>query len=1354
MPTNQPISGHTGARPMLDRIIRFFLEQKLIVVLLMLALVGWGVATAPFNWQLGSMPRDPVPVDAMPNLGENQQIVFTEWPGRSPQDIDDQVTYPLTVELMGLPGVKEVRSQSMFGFSMIFVVFEEDVEFYWSRSRIVEKLNSLSPDTLPDGVSPSLGPDATALGQVFWYTLEGRDPDGNPTGGWDLQELRSIQDWYVRQGLLSATGITEVASIGGYVPEYQVKVDPEAMRAHDVTLPQVLEAVRESNLDVSAGVTEINRVEYMIRGKGFIKNLTDIELATVAVRDGDVPLHVKDVAEVTRAPAPRRGALTVGGAEAVGGVTVVREGYNPLQGIQNVKAQIEEIAPGLPAKAVIDWDAIDRDRVAQFAQAHDFKAFASPEINQDAWLSWLRDTPREQWPDWVTLSQLEIVPFYDRSNLIDRTLGTLNDALVQQILVTVLVVVVLVLHLRSALVISAMLPLAVLMSFVMMKLVGVEANVVSLAGIAISIGTIVAMGIIVTENVLKHLNLAEPGESRLEVVFRGTREVGSAVLAAIATTVISFLPVFTMSGAEGKMFVPLAYTKTFVLVAAIFIALTILPAAVHVIMAGRYDPRRLSRLVLFSLGVGAVAVFTVGLANDWLWIWVAGLFLLAVTLYHLLADYLPVWIAKLWPRWVGPIGRLAQRLRRVGPWAASAVAALLMAWLLARVWEPLGPEPGALANALFVAGLIGGLLALAGLFIWLYGPILRWCLRHKLAFLTLPAVLVLLGATIWLGFDRLFSFVPRVAEAAGVEADPIHESEAWSAAAAEFPGLDREFMPDFDEGSFLWMPIISYHGSIGESLEALKFQSRVITNVPEVKNVYGKLGRVDSALDPAPVGMHESIVHYKSEYKTDDSGRRINFAYDTEKDQFKRDAEGNLIRDEDGRPYRQWRDHIESPADIWDAMVEAAQRPGITRPTMLQPIETRLIMLQTGMTAPMGLKVRAPDLETLETIALELEEQLRAVPAINAETVKADRVVGKPYLEIQPDRRAISRFGLNVEDVQKVIATALGGRTVTKTVEGRERYPVRVRYPRERRREVEQIERMLVPAPDGTQVPLKQVADIRYERGPQMIRSEDTFLTAYVTFAPERGRAEVEVVEQARQHLTDQVESGALAVPEGVSWRFAGDYESQQRATRTLAIVLPVALVAIFLILYFQFSSVWTTLNVFSGILIAWAGGFIMIYLYGEPWFADFTVLGTHMRELFNMQAIDLSVAVWVGFLALFGIAVDNGVLVATHLDQSFARYQPDSIGKIRAVALRASQRRVRPCLMIAATTVLALLPVLTSTGTGADIMIPMAIPSVGGMLLVLLTLFTVPVLYSLVEERKCHRRHRALTESEPAGHA
>jgi Cu(I)/Ag(I) efflux system membrane protein CusA/SilA len=611
---------------------------------------------------------------------------------------------------------------------------------------------------------------------------------------------------------------------------------------------------------------------------------------------------------------------------------------------------------------------------------------------------------------------------------------------------------------------------------------------------------------------------------------------------------------------------------------------------------------------------------------------------------------------------------------------------------------------------------------------------------------------VVLGATVWLGFDRVFSFVPAAGRQVGVDPGAIRSTSFWVGAERAFPGLGREFMPPLDEGSFLLMPTTMPHASIGECLDVLAKQDRAIRAIPEVDGVVGKIGRVDSPLDPAPISMIETVITYKPEYRTDEAGRRRRFKYDPGAGAFVRTEDGKLIEDADGRPYRQWRDHIKSPDDIWDEIVATSRIPGTTSAPKLQPIAARLVMLQSGMRAPMGVKITGPDLPTIERVGFRIEELLRQVDGVEPATVVADRIVGKPYIEIDIDREAIARHNIHVRRVQDVIEVGLGGRRITTTVEGRERYPVRIRYQRELRDRIEELGRTIVPAPDGTQVPLGQLADIRYVRGPQVIKGEDTRLVGYVVFDKKAGRAEVDVVEACRAHLAAQREAGAFQVPAGVSYEFAGSYENQQRAQRRLRIVLPVALFVIFIILYLQFRSVPTTLLVFSGIVVAWAGGFLLIWLYNQPWFLDVVVFGVNLRELFQMPPVDpatgrvvarvnLSVAVWVGFLALFGIASDNGVVLATYLRQSFARRGPESAAEVREATVAGSLRRIRPCLMTSATTILALIPVLTSTGRGSDVMVPMAIPSFGGMLVVLVSVFVVPVLYCWIEEARLRVR-------------
>ena len=1025
------------SKSLLDHAISFFLQNKLVVFLFTGFLLVWGIMVAPFDWDIPWIPRNPVPVDAIPDIGENQQIVFTEWMGRSPQDVDDQITYPLTVSLLGIPGVKTIRSNSFFGFSSIYIIFKEDIDFYWSRSRILEKLSSLPSGTLPDGVKPALGPDATALGQVFWYTLEGRDKSGKPTGGWDLDELRTQQDWYVRYALQAVDGVAEVASVGGFVREYQIDVDPDAMRAHKVTLDHIYHAIQRSNVDVGARTIEVNRAEYVVRGLGFIKNLKDVERTVVTVRD-NAPIYVRDIGHVSFGPALRRGALDKGGAEAVGGVVVVRYGENPLATIKRVKNQIQKISAGLPTKTLTDG----------------------------------------------TQSKLTVVPFYDRTGLIYETLGTLNRALVEEILVTVIVILLTVLHFRSSLLISGLLPLAVLMCFIAMKLFGVDANIVALSGIAIAIGTMVDMGIVLCENMLNHLKERKKEESRLDVIFRASSEVGGAVLTAVATTVVSFLPVFTMEAAEGKLFKPLAYTKTFALMASLFVALFLLPAFAHLLFRTKStNPNPAARCkrwtphLLFVLG--GVFVFLS-------FFWVGALCLLA-GLYFLFKERLPERISR----------RISQ------PWIIFAV--FLVGIVLTRHWLPLGPGRSLFLNLLFVAIVTAVVLGSLHYFQKHYEQLLVWALAHKRKFLLIPTLTLALGGWVW-------------------------------------ANLGKEFMPPLDEGSYLYMPTTMPHASIGEALDVLQKLDMAMESIPEVESVVGKLGRVESPLDPAPISMIEAVVNYKSEYILDKDGHRLRFAYNRTKKDYVRDKSGKLVEDRRGRPYRNWRAHIRSADDIWKELTQAAQLPGTTSAPKLQPIAARIVMLQSGMRAPMGLKIKGPDLSTIETFGLEVERLLKEVPSIEADSVIADRIVGKPYLEIDIDRDAIARYGISVRKLQDVIEIAIGGRRITTTVEGRERYPVRVRYQRELRDDIESLGDILVAAADGTQIPLIQLSDIRYVRGPQVIKSEDTFLTGYVLFDKISAAAEVDVVEEASQFLSDKIEAGQLKVPSGVSFAFAGSY--------------------------------------------------------------------------------------------------------------------------------------------------------------------------------------------------------------------
>ena len=1305
-------SGQLGGEPkrtMINSIIRFCLEQKLVVGLIVLFVVACGILVAPFDWNIPGVTRRPVATDAIPDVGENQQILFSEWPGRSPKDVDDQVTYPLTAALLGIPGVTSVRSTSMFGFSMVLVIFEEGVPFEAGQNRVIARLNGLPAGTLPEGVTPALGPYATALGQVFWYTLEGRDPKGKPAGGWDLNELRTWQDFFVRYHLQSAPGVTEVASIGGFVQEYQIDVDPDAMRAFKVSLEDVFTAVRQSNIDVGARQIELNRVEYLIRARGFIRNIKDIEESVITERE-NVPVYVKNVARVSLGPGLRTGALDKDGAEAVGGIVVVRSGYNPLEAIDNVKKKVEELRGSMPVKVAVDFQKVSMEELEAFARAHGFENLSGGAINQEGWLDWLQANPQEQWPTGVTTSTLTIVPYYDRTKLIHETLGTLNDALYAQVLITTIVVIVLAANLPMSILISAVMPLAVGFSFIAMKVLGVDANIVSLSGIAIAIGTIVDMGIILCQNILQHLEDASPNEPRLEVIYRASCEVGSAVVTAIATTVVGFLPVFVMTGPEGKLFRPLAFTKTFCLIGSVIAGLTVIPAAADILLGRRVESKGLKRI----LGAGlAAAGIIIGARMG---AWMLGGILLALGAWLFLKDWTP---------------KLAQTMVK---WGANAAAVVVVGLLLTSHWMPLGLGESFTKNLVIVGVMVGGFLALYYIIQVTYAKILGFFLRHKMLFMVMPLVIMVAGYSAWLGFARLFTWVPETANRVGVEPAKVRQMEFWVRLDRAFPGFGNEFMPNLDEGSFLYMPTTMPHASIGEALDIVEKQDRAIGSIPEVESVVGKIGRAETALDPAPINMIETVVNYRTEYVTDRQGRVMRIRHDDD-GQPMRDAQGEYVADPQGKPVRQWREEIKTPDDIWKEIVKAATIPGTTSAPKLQPIAARIVMLQSGMRAPMGVKVKGADLETIERTGFQIERVLQEMPEVEGSTVVADRIIGKPYLEINLDREAMARYGMQVADVQEVIEVAIGGVKLTTTVEGLRRFPVRVRYQRELRDSIETMERILIPSMDGTQVPLSQVAKINYVRGPESIKREGTMPVSYVLFDKKPGYAEVDVVQACQKRLEEKKESGELVIPAGVSYSFAGTYENELHARRTLILIIPLTLFIIFLIIYFQFRSVVVTSLVFATIFVCWGGGLLFIWCYGQPWFLNFSLFGADFRELFHVHTINMSVAIWVGFLALFGIASDDAVVMCTYLEQRFSSVKPRSIAEIRAATVFAGNRRIKACLMTTATTVLALLPVLTSTGRGSDIMVPMSLPGFGGMVIEIVTMFMAPVLYCAVKE-------------------
>ena len=1242
---------------MLNKIIRYFLENRVITILILVLVVIWGLSTSPFNWHGGIIPRNPIPVDAIPDIGDNQQIVATEWMGRSPKDIQDQITYPLTASLLGIPGVKSIRSSSMFGMSFIYIIFDDNIEFYWSRSRILEKLNSLPPGTLPEGVQPALGPDATALGQIYWYTLEGRDPaTGKPTGGWNAEELRTLQDYYVKYSLSAAEGVSEVASAGGFVKEYQVELNPEAMRAFNVSVMDIMSAIKKSNLDIGAETMEINKVEYLIRGLGYIKNVSDLEKAVVTVRDG-VPVRISDIAFVNIGPGTRRGGLDKEGVEAVGGVVIARYGSNPLEVINNVKDKIKEMAPGLPQKTLQDG----------------------------------------------TVSKVTVVPFYDRTGLIKETIGTLETSLSHEILICIIVIIVLVLNLRASVVIASMLPIAVLSTFIIMRYTGIAANIVALSGIAIAIGVMVDVGVVFVESIIRYMEMPEnkgirKGKAMVNLIYKAVSEVSGAIATAMITTIVSFLPVFAMEAQEGKMFSPLAYTKTYALASAFVLGLILLPTLSYILFSVRIDSKPIRKILNYIL-VAAGLLLSVLYGN------IPALGLTAVGLNNLLAH-----------RWKKP---------GTGNYINIGIALAVATYFLTEEWLPMGPQKGIFINLLFVAGCIAAILSLLWLLVIYYERILRWCLDNRWKFMLLPAVTILFGILIW-------------------------------------KRIGQEFMPSLNEGSFLLMPTSMPHTGIEQNLDYIEALDKRLAAIPEVETAIGKWGRVNSALDPAPAQMFENTINYRPEYILNEDGKRERFKVNRKgeyvlksggtynpADGFRLIPADSLIPDRKGDYFRQWRPEIKNTNDIWQQIVNITHLPGLTSAPKLQPIEARLVMLSTGMRAPMGLKIYGPDLETIEQSGKAIEQALKDVPSVIPSSVFYDRAVGAPYLEIKLNRDNMARYGVNVEDLQEILSAAVGGMILTKTVEGRERFPVRLRYARELRDNPEALSMLLVPTATGAQIPLKELADIEYARGAQMIQSENTFLVGYVIFDKKQGKAEVDVVKEATKVIEDKIRNGELELAKGVSYKFARNYEQQERATARLMIVVPLALLIVLLVLYFQFKTITASLIHFSGVFVAFAGGFILLWLYGQDWFMNFSLAGVNMRDLFQMHTINLSVAVWVGFIALFGVATDDGVLMGTYIHHVFLEKNPQTKHDIREAVVTAGLKRVRPAAMTTATTLIALLPVLTSTGKGADIMVPMAIPTFGGMLIQSMTMFVVPVFQCWWREGLLKKEEKARNTAE-----
>jgi copper/silver efflux system protein len=1035
---------------MISRLIEFSLKNRPLVLIAYLVLAAWGY------WALLKTP-----IDAIPDLSENQVIVYTDWPGRSPQEVEDQVTYPLTVNLQGLAGVKDVRSSSAFGFSMINVIFRDDVDLYFARTRVLERMN-LASSFLPEGVVPVLGPDATGVGQVFWYTIE---------GPYDGGTLHSLQDWFIKYQLNSVVGVAEVASVGGWVRQYQIDVDPTKLRGYNIPLSTLVEAVQRSNTNVGAKVLEVNDTEESVRGVGLIQSIDDLN-NIVLTASGGTPVYVRNVADVHLGPEFRRGILDKAGKEAVGGVVVIRSGANALAVIEAVKQKIKSLEPGLP-------------------------------------------------------KGVHIVPFYDRSTLILHSVDTLKTALIEEIILVTLAHVVFLWHFRSILIVTLPLPLAVLCSFLFMHYVGISSNIMSLGGIAIAIGVLVDAGIVMTENVLRRAEQHNEthGEYRSsieQITLEAAKLVGRPIFFAMAIIILAFVPVFALTGMEGKMFHPLAFTKTFAMAGSTLIAVTLVPVLCTFLIRGKLHRE----------------------------------------------EHNPV---------------------------------------------------------------MRGLRAL-------YKPTLNWALRHRI--ITLCTAVMIFAVALLLAMT-----------------------------------IGSEFMPPLNEETALFMPITDPSISLTKAADILRRQDKVISQDPLVESVVGKIGRAESAIDPAPINMTETVIVFK--------------------------------------PKDQWPSGT-TKETILQRLDEKLRMPGVTN-IWTQPIRNRIDMLSTGIRTQVGVKVFGSDLATIEQKAGEIERVLHQVPG--AVDLYAERITGAPYLEIKTNREAAARYGINVREVQDVVETAIGGKNLTTVIDGRQRLPVRVRYARDFREDPETLGRVLVTSSSGAQIPLGEVADIRLVMGPTMISSENALLRGTVLMnvrARDVGRS----VADAQHAVARQVK-----MPPGYYIEWSGQYENEISARKRLQLVIPIVFVIIFLLLYKTYNSFREASHVILAVPFALSGGVFLLKLLGY----------------------NFSVAVWVGFIALFGTAVQTGVVMVIYLEEAVARKKIAegvlTVAGLREAVMEGALLRLRPKVMTVSTVVAGLLPIMWSTRTGAEIMKPLATPVLGGMVSSLLhVLIVTPVIFTWLREREIRR--------------
>jgi Cu(I)/Ag(I) efflux system membrane protein CusA/SilA len=1148
---------------MIEKIIEWSINNKFMVVLATLGGIVGGV-----------MALTQTPLDAIPDLSDVQVIIYTEYPGQAPQVVEDQVTYPLTTAMLSVPFAKVVRGYSFFGLSFVYIIFEDGTDLYWARSRVLEYLNFVS-GRLPQGVTPSLGPDGTGVGWIYEYILR------DTTGKHDLQELRSIQDWYLRYELTAVPGVSEVASVGGFVKQYQVEVDPIKLQAYNIPIQKVSMAIKASNSDVGGKLIEMAESEFMVRGLGYIQSTEDIEDIVVGVDTEGTPILIKNIANVQIGPELRRGILEWNGeGEVAGGIVVMRYGENALEVIENVKKKLEELKKGLP-------------------------------------------------------EGVEIVEAYDRSGLINRAVKTLTTKLFEEMAVVAGICILFLLHFRSAFVAIFTLPVGILLAVLVMRFFGINANIMSLGGIAIAIGVMVDASVVLVENAHKHLERDRGKKTHLQIIMDASKEVGPALFYSLLIITVSFLPVFALEEQSGRMFKPLAFTKTFAMGTSAILAITIIPV-----------------LMTFFVRESAFAPETSKKQRLWTWIGtVAGppLLVIAGGLYGL---DLPSWSLA----------------------AALAVSVFAVFCLYPQKILPESRNP------------------LSRFFVWLYVPFINLVLKWRKITVI---VAILMVAVTWYPLSKLGS----------------------------------EFMPPLNEGDLLYMPTTLPGVSITKAREILQQTDKIIQSFPEVHHTLGKIGRADTATDPAPLSMIETTIMLRPHVEYEQLPVERVFSSWPE-----------LIREplswiwpevENGKILHEWRRKqvdrwfsgwpgaLKAPlAWFWpeeryittdelvDDLDRAIQFPGLTN-AWTMPIKTRIDMLSTGIKTPVGIKLMGPDLQVLSDLGERVEAVVSEIPG----TLSAfsERVTGGNYVDFEIDRKQIARYGLRISDVQQVITSAIGGMNVTYTVEGLARYPVNLRYSRELRDDLEGLRRVLVPTPTGAQVPLEQLAKLSIHKGPAGIKSENARRTAWIYV----DLKDVDVgtyVEAAKVIVEREVD-----FPAGYSLVWSGQYEYMQKARETLNVIVPVTLVMIFLLLFLHFKNLTEAAIVMASLPFALVGGVWLMYLL------DY----------------NLSVAVIVGFIALAGLAAETGVVMLVYLDETFKRRRESGLmrttGDLHASIMEGAAERVRPKLMTVATTLIGLLPVMYGTETGSEVMKRIAGPMVGGLISsTILTLIIIPVVYDI----------------------